>query len=118
MPGPVRVRFRCPHTRVDSADLGKDSPDLRKEWDEQATERLAVMGKDASSPTALAKMVKAVARRELFDVPPSAQWKPVLDARMGPHGVLEVYEVGTYYVLVECPVCGDTRKVVTDQVVV
>lgn len=115
--GGMTIQFRCPHTKTDAADIGKDSPALRKEWSEAAKERLAVMGK-ADTPSALAKMVKAVARREMFTVPPTNVWKPVQDIRMGPNSILEVYDVGTYYTMVECPVCGDTRKVVTDQVVI
>lgn len=58
---------------------------------------------------------KRAKRRELMEVPANVEWKPVQDVRMGDNGVLEVFDVGTYYALVKCPVCKDEKKVVTDK---
>lgn len=63
------------------------------------------------------KQEKLAARRERFDVPADAEWKPVQDARMGKHAIVELYDVpsGSKYTVVVCQLCGNEIKVVTDQ---
>lgn len=61
------------------------------------------------------KQERLNSRREQFDVPEDAVWNPVLDARMV-NGLLEVYEVGTFYTVLLCEVCNTKIKIVTDQV--
>jgi hypothetical protein len=67
-------------------------------------------GKFANRQERLAK------RAEKLAVPADAEWKNVQDVRMGPYGVIEVFDVSdVYYALVTCPVCGDTKRVQTDK---
>ena len=106
----VKIQFRCPHTKVKASDL--------EQYNDAALARADQMGRGDISPTGLARMAKAVARRTMFDVPADAKWEPVMDVVKGDHGIVGVQETGDYYTIVECPLCHDMRKIVTNQVVV
>lgn len=55
-------------------------------------------------------------RSRKLEVPENAVWQPVQDVRMGKYGIPELYDVeGIYYTLVECPICGATKRVQTDK---